>query len=230
MLVLALAGRADEAAAAKLIEELGGRVVGKPVVEVDCSGTRKFTDSELKQLKVLKSLEVLNLRYTQVTDFGLSGLKELKGLRTLKLGYTKVTDAGLKELKELKRLDTLGLGSTQVADAGLKELKELRFGCTSLGVGIEGTRFTTVSAMSVTQPWLEQMKSLKKLERLKLQGCDRVDDEAAKLLAAFPMLREIDLKGTAVTEKGVAALRAAKPKAQIYFGPWEGRAANFRNN
>jgi hypothetical protein len=51
-----------------------------------------------------------------------------------------------------------------------------------------------------------------------------------KILAAFPALKEVDLKGTAVTEKGVATLRQAKPNARVYFGPWSAEAAAFRNN
>jgi hypothetical protein len=112
----------------------------------------------------------------------------------------------------------------------LKQLRELRFGCTSIGVGIEGAKFAEVSAMSVTPLWLERMKSLPKLEKLRLQGCDRINDESIPALIAMPALREIDLKGTAVTEKGVAALKAAKPNAVIYFGPWVAKSANFRNN
>src|SRR6185312_4902663 len=112
----------------------------------------------------------------------------------------------------------------------LKNLRELRFGCTSIGVGIEGAKFADVSAMSVTPIWLERLKSLTKLERLKLQGCDRLNDDSIKTLIAMPALREVDLKGTAVTEKGVAALRAAKPNASVYFGPWVSKSANFRNN
>lgn len=46
----------------------------------------------------------------------------------------------------------------------------------------------------------------------------------------FASLDEVDLKGTAVTEKGLAALRAARPKLRIFHGPWEAKAANFRNN
>ena len=61
----------------------------------------------------------------------------------------------------------------------LTQLRELRFGCTSIGVGREGARFATVSAMSVTPRWLEQMKALTKLQRLKLQGCDRMDERPA---------------------------------------------------
>ena len=84
LLVLAVAGRADEATAVKMIEKLGGtvtrdnRIAGKPVVDVD-------------------------LRGTKVTDAGLKELKEFKDLQTLNLAATKVTDAGLEELKELKR-------------------------------------------------------------------------------------------------------------------------------
>ena len=35
---------------------------------------------------------------------------------------------------------------------------------------------------------------------------------------------------TAVTEKGADMLRAAKPRAVVYIGPWEGKAAAYRNN
>jgi hypothetical protein len=74
------------------------------------------------------------------------------------------------------------------------------------------------------------MKALPKLERLKLQGCDRVNDDSIRALAKLPGLRQVDLKGSDVTEKGVAALKAAKPGIQIYSGPWVAKAANFRNN
>ena len=46
----------------------------------------------------------------------------------------------------------------------------------------------------------------------------------------MPALREADLKGTSVTEQGAAKLRAGKPGLQVYIGPWEAKAAAFRNN
>jgi hypothetical protein len=97
-------------------------------------------------------------------------------------------------------------------------------------VGIEGTKLGEVSTLSVTQKWLEQLKSLTSLERLKLQGCGRIDDQAVAVLAGMPSLREVDLKGTAVTQKGAGMLHAAKPRAVVYIGPWEGKAAAYRNN
>jgi hypothetical protein len=50
------------------------------------------------------------------------------------------------------------------------------------------------------------------------------------VLASMPALREVDLKGTSVTEKGLAALKAAKPGLHVYSGPWVAKSANFRNN
>ena len=112
----------------------------------------------------------------------------------------------------------------------MKELRELRVGCTFVGVGYEGQRFATVSAMDVNLRWLEMMKGMPKLEKLRVQGCEHVDDAGAKVLATFPSLKEVDLKGTTVSEKGLALLRTAKPKIQIYSGPWKAPSANFRNN
>jgi len=97
-------------------------------------------------------------------------------------------------------------------------------------VGIEGQRFAEVRYISVTTSWLEKMKSLPKLEKLSLQGCDRVGDESIRALAALPRLSQVDVKGSGITDKGAAALKAAKPGVEVSFGPWVAQAANFRNN
>lgn len=217
----------------------------KKLKRLNIHGT-KASDTTLEHISGITTLEVVNVGSAMITDVGLERLSSLPNLRELTIGGNELGDAGLQALRQLPGLTFLDLSGRQGTDSNvwtismsdrgldalltLKELRELRFGCTSLGVGIEGTRFATVSAMSVTTRWLEQLKTLPKLERLKLQGCDRLDDEAMNVLAAFPGLKEIDLKGSAVTAKGVAILKAAKPNATIYFGPWEARAANFRNN
>jgi hypothetical protein len=181
-----------------------------------------------------------------ITDVGLERLTSMPNLKSLTMGGNKLGDAGLQALRQMPGITYLDLIGRQGTDANiwaismsdrgldailsLQELRELRFGCTSLGVGVEGARFATVSAINVTTRWLEQMKSLPKLERLKLQGCQKVDDESLAVLTKFPALRELDLKGTSVTDKGLAMFRAARPKVVIYTGPWEGKAAAFRNN
>lgn len=217
----------------------------KKLKRLNVHGT-KISDTTLEHISGITTIESLNVGSAMVTDVGLERLSSLTNLKELTMGGNELGDAGLQSLRQLPGLTFLDLSGRQGTDSNvwtismsdkglealmtLKELRELRFGCTSLGVGIEGTRFATVSAMGVNSRWLEQMRTFPKLEKLKLQGCDRVDDEAVAILARFPMLKELDLKGTSVTEKGVATLRAAKPKLQVYSGKWEARAANFRNN
>jgi hypothetical protein len=203
-------------------------------------------DTALEHISGIVSLESLNVGSTLMTDVGLERLTRLPNLRELTMGGNELGDAGLQALRQMPGLTYLDLSGRQgtdknvwtiaMTDAGLdavltlKNLRDLRLGCPSIGVGIEGARFTEVTVMTVTPKWLEQMKSLAKLERLALQGCKRIDDDAVRALIAMPSLREADLKGTSVTEKGVAAFRAARPAAVVYFGPWDAKSANYRNN
>ena len=206
----------------------------------------KISDTTLEHISGITTLESVNVGSAMVTDVGIERLASLPNLKELSIGGNELGDAGLHALRQIPGLTYLDLSGRQgtdsniwsvnMTDAGLdsvltlKALRELRLGCSEIGVGTEGIRFATVSSMNVSASWLQRMKALPKLERLMLPGCTRVDDDAIPVLAAWPSLREIDLKGTTVTEKGVAALRAAKPKIQIYYGPWEARTASFRNN
>ena len=84
--------------------------------------------------------------------------------------------------------------------------------------------------LSVTPKWVDKFKALTKLERLKLQGCNRIGDDSVAALGAMKSLKEVDLQGTGVTEKGTVALKAAKPGLIVFFGPWDAKSANYRNN
>lgn len=217
----------------------------KKLKRLNVHGT-KISDTTLDHIAGITTIESLDIGSAMITDVGLDRLSSLVNLKELTMGGNELGDAGLQALRQLPGLTFLDVNGRQGTDSNvwtlnmtdtgldalltLKELRELRFGCTSLGVGIEGTRFATVSTMSMTSRWLEKMKSYPKLERLKLQGCDRVDDDAMQVLAAFPALKEVDLKGTAVSDKGLAILRAAKPNLKIHSGAWNAPAANFRNN
>lgn len=217
----------------------------KNLKRLNVHGT-KISDTTLDHISGVTTIEAVDVGSSLVTDVGIERLSSLPNLKELTIGGNELGDAGLQALRLLPGLTYLDLNGRQGTDSNvwtismsdrglealltLKDLRELRFGCTTLGVGREGTRFATVNMMSVTSRWLEQMKVLTKLERLKLQGCDRVDDESMNVLAGYPSLQVVDLKGSGVTEKGIAALRAAKPNVRIYSGPWEAAAAAFRNN
>ena len=206
----------------------------------------KVSDTALDHIAGITTLETLDVGSVMLTDVSLERLTVLPNLKSLSIGGNELGDAGLQALRQMPGLTFLDLSGRQgtdsnvwsinMSDVGLEaivtltQLRELRFGCNSIGVGSEGTRFATVSAMNVTPGRLQKMKALTKLQRLKLEGCDRIDDEAAGILATFPSLEEVDLKGTSVTAKGLAALRTARPKLRILHGPWEAKSANFRNN
>ena len=114
--------------AVSAILKLGGAVVrdeklpGQPVVQVQLFH-KPFTDSDLKYLKELKGLQMLNLEGTRITDAGLKDLRQLKDLHWLDLSGNQITDAGLKDLKEIKGLRELWLIETKTTDAGLTDLK-----------------------------------------------------------------------------------------------------------
>jgi hypothetical protein len=217
----------------------------KKLARLNLHGT-KVSDTALEHIAGITTLQSLNVGSTLMTDVGLERLTTLPSLKELTMGGNELGDAGLQALRQMPGLTYLDLSGRQGTDKNvwtiamsevglgavltLKDLRELRFACVSIGVGIEGTRLGEVSMLIVTPKWLEQMKSLARLERLKLQGCNQIDDSAIPTLVSMPALKEVDLQGTAVTEQGAAKLRAAKPDIVVYTGPWEGKSANYRNN
>ena len=217
----------------------------KKLKRLNIHGT-KISDTTFEHISGITTLESVNAGSASVTDVGIERMTSLPNLKELTIGGNKITDSGLQPLRQIAGLTFLDLLGRQGTDSNvwvvsmteigldailtLKELRELRLGCTGVGIGTEGVRLATATNMKISSRWIEKMKSLPKLERLKLQSCSKVNDEAVTALAAIPSLREVDLKGTAVTEKGIAALRAARPNLQVTFGPWEARTASFRNN
>jgi hypothetical protein len=83
-----------------------------------------ITDADLRHVKELKSLQVLQLRNT-ITDAGLEHLKEKRKLKQLWLVRTEITDSGLESLKGLTNLEELALAGNNITDAGLVHLKGL---------------------------------------------------------------------------------------------------------
>src|SRR5689334_11779760 len=198
----------------------------KKLKRLNVHGT-KISDTTLDHIASVSTLESLNIGSAMITDVGLERLISLPNLKELTMGGNELGDAGLQALRQMPGLTYLDLSGRQgtdknvwtiaMSDTGLeavltlKQLRELRFACTSIGVGIEGAKFGEVSMLTVTPEWLERLRSLSQLQKLKVQGCNRITDANIPILTGMPALREVDLKGTAVTDKGAAALKAAKP-------------------
>lgn len=123
--------RLSEEQAIDAIKTLGAKVEGRDTLffSVSFKGL-KTTDDDLKKMKRLTSLGIVNLKGTQITDAGLEHLSQLTRLTTLDLNQTKITNKGLVHLKGLRKLEVLALSSTKVTDAGLLHLQ----GFTSLKI------------------------------------------------------------------------------------------------
>ncbi len=218
----------------------------KRLKRLNLHGT-KSSDTALEHIAGITALESLDFGSTLMTDVGLERLTSLPNLKELTMGGNELGDAGLQALRQLPTLTYLDLSGRQGTDknvwtivmstAGLDavlslhNLRELRIGCYAQSVGVEEAKFAEVTATAVLPEWLELMRArLPNLEAVRFQGCGKIGDAALKTLAAMPHLKEADLRGTSVTEKGAAELRAAKPGVKIWFGPWEGKSAKYRNN
>ena len=185
----------------------------KHLKRLNLRGT-KITDSTLEVLEGVLSLEWLDIGWAQVTDTGLDHLSSLTNLRALTMGGNKLTGAALQVLRQLPQLEYLDIGGTQRTDSGLwsmlltdegvqaiasvAELRELRMA----GTGITGRGITT-------------LKTLSNLERLNLQGCKRLGEDAAEALTGFRQLRVLDLKDSGLSPQAILRIRAALPQCQV---------------
>jgi Leucine-rich repeat (LRR) protein len=198
----------------------------KHLKRLNVRGTR-ITDTTLEHASSVPTLEAIDAGYAQVTDVGLDHLAALTNLKELYVGGNKLTDAGLQSLRYLSALTHLDLSGMQRTDSGLWSVS-----LTDLGVGaiatLQNLRFLRLDSLPVSARWLERFKVLSKLERISLQGCKRVGDDAAPVLNSWASLKVIDVKGTSLTDQAVASMRQAKPSAVVFSGPWEGPRMSAR--
>lgn len=183
---------------------------------INLRGT-KVTDTTLEHLANVATVEAIDVGFAQITDVGLDRLTPLVNLKELVVGGNKLTDMGLQALRQLPGLTHLSLGGSQRTDSGLWTISLTESGLEAIAT-LKDLRELRLDGLPVTARLLEKLKPLAKLERLSLQGCIRLNDDAASVLAALPALRVLDVKGSAMTEKGLAELRQAKPKMQILPG------------
>lgn len=185
----------------------------KRLKKLNVKGT-KITDTTLEHIAGITGLESLDAGYAQITDVGLDHLTTLTNLKELSIGGNKLTDAGLQALRYLSNLRRLDLSGMQRTDSGLWNVSLTDFGIDTIATLAE-LRELRMNGMPVSARSLQKLKVLTKLERLDLQGCPRIGDDAAAVLASWASLRAVDLKGTRFTAGGITQLRQAKQSLQI---------------
>ncbi len=195
----------------------------KHLKRLNLRGTR-ISDGTLEIVSHLPQLEALDIANAPITDNGLDSLMTLINLKELSLGHRRESDNEVEVLRLLPTLTYLNLSGPsdgerpdsnyrKAGDAGpmradlvraIAELKDLRV----LKLGYS----------NITGDGLRILSGLQQVERLGLEACPRIGDEAAAELANWKSLKYVDLQETKVTEKGVEALRRAKPGITILGG------------
>jgi internalin A len=200
-----------------------------------------ITDIGLSAIKDWNRLKRLNVSGTQVADATLTLLSRITALESLDVAGSEVTDDGIQELVPLTKLKHLGLGRSQLSEgacevlglldnlesldlsgprerrnrrgntgeqmakavveavAGLQELRTLRVGHS----GADGAALEAWAA------------STKKLERLGLENCTRIDDSAVAVIEGWRSLKQVDLQGTRATAGRAALLRKSRPDLRV---------------
>jgi hypothetical protein len=182
-------------------------------------GTR-ISDPTLTIIGKLPQLEYLDIANTNVTEAGLDSLVPLTKLKHLAIGRSRFRDDALAVLRLLTTLESLDLSGpggavrNQRADTGripealvqaVSELKELR----TLKLG-----HSQISAVEL-QAWAA---TLSNMEKLGLEACGRIDDQAVKVLAGWNSLKYVDLQETKVTREGVEELKKQRPDLVVLRG------------
>lgn len=200
---------------AELITDQGLAVVKdwKRLRHLDLRGT-KATDSTLQFLSGCPLLESLDISFAQVTDIGLNNLTSLTNLKELAIGGNKLTDNGLLALRQMPSLTSLDVSGSHREDSGLWSVSLTEEGLNSIAT-LGALRHLRLNGTGVTSRGLEKLKGLSRLERLDLQDCRRVTDDALPSLDAMKSLRLVDVTGSGMTEAGVAALRRARPDLRV---------------
>ncbi|HUQ95290.1 MAG TPA: hypothetical protein VM120_26670 [Bryobacteraceae bacterium] len=182
----------------------------KNLRRLNLRGTR-VGDATAAAAGALTNLESLDLALTDVQDFGFEAISAAGGLKALALGGSRISEASLQFLRQMVKLELLDLsaptaaigfkGGMTLTDrsfnaiASLGKLKDLRLGY---------NRFPG-----------RALAGLNPLERLGLEFCGGVGDEAVPRLAAWRGLKIVDLHGTKMTAKGVEELRQLRPDTDI---------------
>jgi hypothetical protein len=143
-----------------------------------------------------------------VSDEQLVGLKSLRDvpLRDLTVSSSRMSDAGLEQVAQLSGVHYLYLSACdKITDKGLAHLKKMP--------SLE--RLWVTANSSITDEGIKSLAEIKKLNWLSLFGCKRVSDEGTRALKSASNLTFVFLRGTAVTEAGVAELKTALPKCEV---------------
>ena len=200
----------------------------------------QWTNTDLKRLCGLKSLESLHIGSEEVTDDGTRHLLAMTKLKQLTLRRTGITAKGLEALRQHPSITSFTLYDGKVSSSMMRQLTEWkkleRIGFSN--TGIRGDE-------------LLLLRKLPDLQALTLNRSPNLGDDVLSAFKQIPGLKMVDLSSTGVTTAdlahfsdlsglrqlhlirtkvdaaGVAKLQKALPKCKIVWDGSEQVAASF---
>jgi Leucine-rich repeat (LRR) protein len=197
----------------------------KELRRLDLRGTR-ISNGTLEILSHLPQLEALDIANTQVTENGMDFLIALTGLKELALGRSRGGDADLSFLRMLPSLTALDLSGarplppdTNAAHSRVPPPPVLSQKTIEALAELQNLRRLKLGYLGISSGDLKELSKLRSLDKLGLEECSRIDDEAVAILAGWTSLKYVDLQATQVTPEGVEKLRSARPGMKILYTP-----------
>jgi len=193
---------------------------------------RGLTGQGFAHIKDKRSLDSLGLlQCPDLNDTGLGEIARFTQLKTLSLSIgASVTDEGLAQLAKLANLEQLTLsfmpeakatGSGLTALAGLTKLRTLDLDGSFPGSGFQFVgRLTSLKELqcsrnsTVTDAAIANLKPLVNLTELHLPALP-LTDACIPALIELQGLTHLDISGTGITEKGLAAIQLALAKCAV---------------
>ena len=175
-----------------------------PIQELDLSRTH-ITSASILAMKQMKSLEDLNVAFTQVQGVAFKGLGA--SFKRLNVGETNFGDEGLLAIKGMKSLEDLN-----VFRASIVEDRRIA----SIFKSFPHLRILNAGANGFTNAGMEAFfKGHDSLEELRLRDNGLITDQGLYFLIAVKTLKYLDVNGTGCTMNGARALKEKLPDCKI---------------
>lgn len=177
--------------------------------------TTRVSDSGLRHLRKFSKLTDLGLRLTDVSDEGLAFLEKRHVGAGIDIGNTRVTSQGIARLRQVR--PDLRINAT-TDDFSLRRLSSQfrpQLTVVSQPVGWRPVTLRMHAAGSgVTDSGVASLRGMTNIEEIDLTDT-RVTDGAINILATLSGLKKVVLKGTNVSNSGIARLQQALPDCTI---------------
>ena len=159
------------------------------------------------RLESLRELDIeldLDRNGLNVIDSGVRCLERLSRLERLTLCFEGTGDGAISSIQKLPLLTNLGLSFTKVTDKGVQEL-----------AGLAQLQVLDLCGSAITDSGLTHLRTKGGLQKLPLLtnldlSFTKVTDKGVQELAVLARLQVLDLSRTAITDSGLAHLKAIR--------------------